>query len=210
MDVQERALQQDTLQQKDMIKQALNEARGCLEVLLEDADTQAQIAAAATVMIRSLKSGGKIISCGNGGSLCDAMHFAEELSGRFRADRPALAALSISEPGFLTCAGNDFGYEKIFSRFVQAHLKPNDVLLAISTSGKSANVLEAAKAAREIGGQVVGLTGRSGSPLAALASPCLVTPGAATGWADRVQELHIKIIHIWIELIEQGMFGAGA
>jgi D-sedoheptulose 7-phosphate isomerase len=106
----------------------------------------------------------------------------------------------------LTCAGNDFGYEKIFSRFVEAHLRPQDVLLAISTSGKSANVLEAAKAAQTIGAQVVGMTGRPDSPLSEVASPCLVTPGAPSGWADRVQELHIKIIHIWIELIEKGMF----
>lgn len=195
----------EKLQQETLLN-SLNEARSCLEFLLGDAQTQSQIVSSANIMIDCLKSGGKIISCGNGGSLCDAMHFAEELSGRFRADRPALAALSISEPGFLTCAGNDFGYEKIFSRFVEAHLKPNDVLLAISTSGKSANVLEAAKAAQSIGGKVIGMTGRANSPLAELASPCLVTPGAESGWADRVQELHIKIIHIWIELIEKGMF----
>lgn len=194
--------------QQSTLLNSLNEARSCLEALLGDEQTQSQIITAANAMIACLKSGGKIVSCGNGGSLCDAMHFAEELSGRFRADRPALAALSISEPGFITCAGNDFGYEKIFSRFVEAHLKPQDILLAISTSGKSANVLEAAKSAREIGAQVVGMTGRADSPLAELASPCLVTPGAEAGWADRVQELHIKIIHIWIELIEQGMFGA--
>lgn len=195
----------EKLQQETLLN-SLNEARSCLEVLLGDAHTQSQIVRAANIMIDCLKSGGKIISCGNGGSLCDAMHFAEELSGRFRADRPALAALSISEPGFLTCAGNDFGYEKIFSRFVEAHIKPNDVLLAITTSGKSANVLEAAKAARALGAQVVGMTGRANSPITELSAPCLVTPGAESGWADRVQELHIKIIHIWIELIEKGMF----
>lgn len=195
----------EKLQQETLLN-SLNEARSCLEVLLDDAHTQSQIVRAANIMIDCLKSGGKIISCGNGGSLCDAMHFAEELSGRFRADRPALAALSISEPGFLTCAGNDFGYEKIFSRFVEAHIKPNDVLLAITTSGKSANVLEAAKAARALGAQVVGMTGRVNSPITELSAPCLVTPGAESGWADRVQELHIKIIHIWIELIEKGMF----
>lgn len=138
--------------------------------------------------------------------MCDAMHFAEELSGRFRRDRPALAAVAISDPGHITCAGNDYGFDHIFSRYIEAHGREDDVLLAISTSGESHNVVLAANRARELGLRVIGLTGRIGSTLGRAADVDICTPAGT--YADRVQELHIKVIHILIELIERQLFPA--
>ena len=151
-------------------------------------------------MASSILAGGKVISCGNGGSMCDAMHFAEELTGRYRDDRKALPALSISDPSHLSCVGNDHGFEFVFARFVEALGRPGDVLLAISTSGKSPNVLRAAEAAKEAGMTVVGLTGKDGGPLAALCDVEVRVPWS--GYADRIQEVHIKCIHAFIDHIE--------
>jgi D-sedoheptulose 7-phosphate isomerase len=149
---------------------------------------------------QSLMSGGKVISCGNGGSMADAMHFAEELSGRFREDRPGLAAISISDPTHISCVANDYGYEFVFSRYIQALGNPGDVLLAISTSGNSPNVIQAALAAQNKGMTVIALTGKSGGKLSELAHLELRVPH--TGYADRIQEIHIKIIHLLIQGIE--------
>ena len=132
------------------------------------------------------------------------MHFAEELTGRFRKDRPGIAAMAISDPSHLTCVANDFGYDQVFARFVEAHGRAGDVLLAISTSGRSASILNAAKAARARGIHVIGLVGRADSELEALSDVCICTPGG--GFADRVQELHIKVVHILIELIERELY----
>lgn len=167
----------------------------------------ALIEAAAQRMAQSLQAGGKIVSCGNGGSMCDAMHFAEELSGRYRDDRPALAAISISDPSHMSCVGNDYGYEHVFSRYIEGLGRPGDVLLAISTSGNSGNVLRAAEAARAKGMHVVGLTGKQGGKLAPLCDIELRVPHM--GYADRVQEIHIKIIHTLILRIEQLMAAQG-
>ena len=136
--------------------------------------------------------------------MCDAMHFAEELSGRFRRDRPPLAAVAISDPGHITCTGNDYGFDHIFSRYIEAHGRPGDVLVAISTSGESKNVVLAANRAHEVGLRVIGLTGRVGSSLGCAADVEICT--AAGAFADRVQELHIKVIHILIELVERTVF----
>lgn len=152
-------------------------------------------------MSEAIKAGKKIISCGNGGSHCDAMHFAEELSGRFRNDRKALPALSISDPSHITCVGNDYGFEFIFSRYVEALGNQGDVLLAISTSGNSDNVLNAVKAAKNKQMRVIALSGKSGGKLVAQADCSIVVPH--DGFADRIQEVHIKIIHILILLIEK-------
>ena len=140
------------------------------------------------------------MSCGNGGSHCDAMHFAEELSGRYRNNRKALAAISISDASHITCVGNDYGFDFIFSRMVEALGQPGDVLLGISTSGNSKNVIEAVKAARQRGMQVVLLTGKDGGQLAGMADVEVRVPHF--GYADRIQEIHIKVIHIFIQLIE--------
>lgn len=165
-----------------------------------DPETVSSIEKAAKVMAETLSDGGKIISCGNGGSLCDATHFAEELTGRFRSDRRPYPAMAINDPAYFTCVGNDFSFEDIFSRWVEAVGSPGDVLLAISTSGTSKNILRAAEAARQLGMKVVALTSKKGKPLAGLADISVMAPDAPH--SDRVQEIHIKVIHILIEVIE--------
>ncbi len=160
-----------------------------------------RIAAAGQLLADTFAAGGRAYSCGNGGSMCDAMHFAEELTGRFRDNRPGYAALAISDASHLSCVGNDYGYEQVFARFIEAHGRAGDVLLAISTSGTSKNVLAAVDTARQRGMKVIGLTGRERTPLAESADIAIVT--AAGQYADRVQELHIKVIHILIELVER-------
>jgi D-sedoheptulose 7-phosphate isomerase len=184
---------------------ALEEAADALAALRSDSGMLARIAQAGALLARALGKGSRVFSCGNGGSLCDAMHFAEELSGRFRADRPAYAATAIADAGHLSCVANDYGYEQVFARYLQAHARPGDVLLAISTSGRSGNVLAAARTARAQGVHVIGLMGRPGAELEALCDIAVCTPGGR--WADRVQELHIKVIHILIELVEQHLAG---
>ena len=186
-----------------LIRSALEEAASGLDRLRHDTGALAAIEAGGAVLAQAFSAGNRAYSCGNGGSMCDAMHFAEELTGRFRRDRRPLAALAISDPSHLTCTGNDFGYQEIFARFVQAHGRAGDVLVAISTSGSSANVLAAAEAARERSMPVIALTGRAGSPLVRLAQVEICTP--AGRFADRVQELHIKVIHVLIELVEHAL-----
>ena len=184
-----------------LIRAELTDARAVLDRFLADPAHVASVAAAAEVMAQCLKAGGKILSCGNGGSLCDAQHFAEELSGRYRQNRRALAAIALTEAAHLTCVANDFGFEFVFSRYVEALGRPGDVLLAISTSGHSPNIRRAAEAAKEIGMKVVALTGKDGGALAGLSDVEIRAPH--TGYADRIQEIHIKVIHILILLIEK-------
>ncbi|MCO6482753.1 MAG: D-sedoheptulose 7-phosphate isomerase [Flavobacteriales bacterium] len=185
----------------DRIRSHFEEAASVLNTFLADPANIGAVERAATLMGRCLKQGAKIISCGNGGSMCDAMHFAEELTGRFREDRDPIAALSISDPSHLTCVGNDHGFEQVFARFVQAHGRDGDVLLAISTSGNSPNVLRAAEVARGRGMHVIGLTGKDGGRLAPLCDVEVRVPHP--GYADRIQEVHIKVIHAWIDHIER-------
>ena len=184
-----------------LIRAELTDARAVLDRFLADPAHVASVAAAAEAMARCLQAGGKILSCGNGGSLCDAQHFAEELSGRYRQNRRALAAIALTEASHMTCVANDFGFEFVFSRYVEALGRPGDVLLAISTSGPSPNILRAAEAAKEIGMKVVALTGKDGGALAGLSDVEIRAPH--TGYADRIQEIHIKVIHILILLIEK-------
>ncbi len=186
---------------KEHVKAALLEARDALEALIAADETQEAIVEASELMIEAIQSGHKILSCGNGGSLCDSMHFAEEMTGRFRSDRPGYAAIAIADASHMSCVGNDYGYRDVFSRYVRAVGQPGDVLLAITTSGTSGNVIDAVDAAHEKGMKVVGLAGKFESPLAQKADVAIVTP--AGRWADRVQELHIKTIHILIELVER-------
>jgi D-sedoheptulose 7-phosphate isomerase len=191
---------------RETIIAALKEASSALAKLQADEPTQIAISDAARLLVAAFQTSNRTFSCGNGGSMCDAMHFAEELSGRFRRDRPALAAVAISDPGYITCTGNDYGFDQIFSRYLEAHGRHDDVLLAISTSGESRNILLAAARARELGLKVVALTGKGGSALGRSADVEICTPGGA--FADRTQELHIKVIHILIELVERAMFPA--
>ncbi|MDR0565894.1 MAG: D-sedoheptulose 7-phosphate isomerase [Prevotellaceae bacterium] len=175
-----------------------------VQVLQNFAQNEQNIVAvdrAATLMAEAIAGGGKIISCGNGGSMCDAMHFAEELSGRFRSDRRALPAVAASDASHLTCTANDYGFESVFSRFVEALGRQGDVLLAISASGNSANVVKAVEIAKLQGMHAVGLTGKNGGLLAGVCDVTLCV--AHSGYADRIQEVHIKIIHTLIQLIEQ-------
>lgn len=189
----------------DEIKHNFIEARNVLDVFIHQEENWLQMDKAGHIMAEALKQGNKIISCGNGGSMCDAMHFAEELSGRFRNERPALPAIAISDPSHITCTANDYGFDSIFSRFVEGFGNKGDVLLAISTSGNSANVVNAAKAAKNKGMLVVALTGKTGGSLAKIADVEIRTPKSA--YADRVQEIHIKIIHSLIQYIEITLFG---
>jgi D-sedoheptulose 7-phosphate isomerase len=188
----------------DIIKDSLSEAQQALTNLLANQDALNSVSDAAALMIKCLDTKGRIYSCGNGGSMCDAMHFAEEMTGRYRDNRAPLAALAIADPSHLSCVANDYGYEQVFSRFVTAHGRTGDVLLAISTSGTSKNVVLAAEAARKAGMSVIALTGRPGGPLSELSDVVICTPGGR--YADRVQEQHIKIIHILIELCERHFF----
>ena len=158
------------------------------------------IANAGELMVKAISNGGKIISCGNGGSMSDAMHFAEELTGRYRDDRPAIAAISISDPSHITCVGNDYGFDKIFSRFVEGMGNENDVLLAISTSGNSINVINAINAGKVKGMKIIGLTGKTGGEIAKICDIEIRAPHS--NFADRAQEIHIKVIHTLIDYIE--------
>lgn len=150
----------------------------------------------------ALGSGHRVLTCGNGGSMSDAIHFAEELSGRFRGDRQAFAAQAMSDPAHLTCVANDFGFDQVFARGVEAWGRAGDVLVALSTSGNSPNVLKAAEAARARGLSVIGLLGRDGGALLSLCDDAIVVPSQDSG---RVQEIHIKVIHLLIEGIERAL-----
>ena len=186
------------------IESNLKEARECLDRLIENTETLERIAEAGKLIAETFEKGSRLYSCGNGGSMCDAMHLAEEFTGRFRKNRRALPALAIADGAHLSCTANDFGYEHVFSRFIEGHGQNGDVLVCISTSGKSPNVLAAAKAARDKGLKVIGLTGKPESALGALCDIDICTPGGR--FADRVQELHIKVIHIFMELVERALF----
>ena len=177
------------------------EAHALLTQIVADPAFAASVDSAVGALSSSLRSGGKAISCGNGGSMCDAMHFAEELTGRYRDDRPGMAAVACADPSHITCVANDFGFDQIFSRYVQAIGKPGDVLVAISTSGNSPNVVAAAEMARSMGITVIGLTGKDGGTLAAKCDVEIRVPWA--GYADRIQEVHIKVIHALIDGIER-------
>lgn len=186
------------------IEFSLQEAQRALANLLENKPAMQDIAKAAETIIQSFEQKGRVFSCGNGGSMCDAMHFAEELTGRYRMDRPALPASAISDASHMSCVGNDLGYEQVFSRYIEAHGRSADCLLAITTSGTSKNVIRAVHAAKALNMKVIALTGRRNLELEALSDVYVCTPGGQ--FADRVQELHIKVLHILIELIERHFF----
>jgi len=189
------------MNQRNRLNAHFDEAAQLLESIRKQPDFMDAVEAAGICMSTVIRSGGKIISCGNGGSMSDAMHFAEELSGRYRDDRPGLPAIACSDPSHITCVGNDYGFDQIFARYVEAIGRPGDCLVGISTSGNSANVIEAAKRARAQGIKVIGLTGRGGGALKPLCDIVVDVPWE--GFADRVQEVHIKVIHSWIDLIER-------
>lgn len=188
---------------QDLIRSELTEAADVLQKFLSDDHNIAQIEAAAKLIADSFKQGGKVLSCGNGGSHCDAMHFAEELTGRYRENRPGYPGIAISDPSHLSCVSNDFGYDYVFSRYVEAVGAKGDVLFGLSTSGNSGNILKAIEAAKAKGMKTIALTGKDGGKMAGLADVEIRVPHF--GYADRIQEVHIKIIHIIIQLIEKAM-----
>ena len=184
---------------KSEIKKQFEESQLILNQF-QNAENFEKIETAIEMMCTALKAGNKIISCGNGGSMCDAMHFAEELSGRFRNNRRGLAAVSISDPSHISCVANDFGYDFVFSRYIEALGQSGDVLLGISTSGSSKNVILAVEEAKKKGMKTLVLTGKDGGKLAELADLEIRAPYSE--FADRAQEIHIKIIHNFILGIE--------
>jgi D-sedoheptulose 7-phosphate isomerase len=185
------------------IHNAFADAQECLQTFMNDEAMFSGIGRFAELLARVFRAGGRAYSCGNGGSMCDAMHFAEEFSGRYRRDRRPLPAIAFSDPAHMSCVGNDYGFAEIFARQVQAHGRKGDLLLVISTSGNSPNLLRAAEEARNAKVTVVGLLGKGGGPLAALCDHAIIVPGSTS---DRIQELHIKIIHTVIEAVERELF----
>ncbi len=191
------------MQDVAFIKHELSEAQEVLARFLADEQQLINIQQAAELIANSLKANGKVLSCGNGGSHCDAMHFAEELTGRYRDDRPGYGAIAIADPSHISCVSNDFGYEYVFSRYVEAVGRSGDVLLGISTSGNSGNVIRAFEAAQAKGIKTIALSGKNGGKMAGMADIEICVPHF--GYADRIQEVHIKVIHILIGLIEKYM-----
>ena len=191
---------------RQIIEHSLREANDALADFLASPRTLPTMEAIVDTMAEALRNGCKIMSCGNGGSLCDATHFAEELTGRFRENRRPLAAMAINDPAYMTCVGNDFSFDQIFARWVEAFGREGDVLLAISTSGNSGNVVMAIEKANACGMKVVALTAKGGNKLSELADVAICTP--RTPHSDRIQEIHIKVIHILIEALEDAIFYA--
>ena len=178
----------------------LKEASKVLNDFINKADTEEKIEKAISLMADSIKNGGKIISAGNGGSMCDAQHFAEELSGRYRNDRPAYPAIAVCDPSHLTCVGNDYGFDYVFSRFLEGLGFKGDVFLGISTSGNSRNIIECCKVCKDKGLKSVVLLGKDGGKLKDVCDLPIIVPHF--GYADRIQEVHTLIIHIMIRGIE--------
>lgn len=185
------------------IRNHFEEALNTLQAFLADEQNMNRIEQAGKLMTDAIVQGKKIMSCGNGGSMCDAMHFAEELTGRYRDDRKALPAIAISDPSHLACVGNDYGYDFVFSRYIEALGNEGDVLLAISTSGNSKNVIKAIETAKGKGIKVIGLTGKDGGKMASLCDVEIRAPHSP--YADRAQEIHIKCIHALIDYVERNV-----
>jgi D-sedoheptulose 7-phosphate isomerase len=184
---------------------AFLEARRVLDAFLADREALDAATRGSEMLTRTLREGRKVLICGNGGSLCDAAHFAEELTGRFRADRPPLAAIACTEPGHLTCTANDYGFDQVFARWVHALGAPGDALVLLSTSGASANIARAVDAAKAIGMPTIALLGKGGGPLRHRCTVELIAPGETS---DRIQEIHMLVLHTWVEEIERALFPA--
>jgi D-sedoheptulose 7-phosphate isomerase len=182
---------------------SFREAQDCLATFMADEKNLAQVEKFVDLLVATFQSGNKVYSAGNGGSHCDAMHFAEEWTGRYRKDRKPMPALAFSDVSHMTCTSNDYGFEHVFERMVDAFGGANDVFVAITTSGNSQNLVLAAEAAKKKGMKIVGLLGKGGGKVAPLCDISIVVPGQTS---DRIQELHIKIIHIAIECAERRLF----
>jgi len=190
----------------DAVRASFLEAKVTLDAFLADPRSTAAVARFAELCQAALEGGHKLMACGNGGSMCDAMHFAEEWTGRFRGNRAALPAIAFSDPSQLTCIANDFGYDEVFARSVEAYGKAGDVLVVLSTSGNSPNAIKAVERAKQMGVTTVALLGKGGGKLKPLVDLAIVVPHAET--SDRIQEVHIKVLHIAIEAVERALFPA--
>jgi D-sedoheptulose 7-phosphate isomerase len=190
----------------ESIRASFDEAAATLQAFLTDPDGLPQVQRFAAEVLATVRRRGLLMACGNGGSMCDAMHFAEEWTGRFRGNRDAVAAVAFSDPSHLTCIANDFGYDEVFAREVAAYGKSGDLLVCLSTSGNSPNVLRAVEEARARGVRTVGVLGKGGGRLRELVDVAVVVPLATT--SDRIQEVHIKVLHIVIEAVERELFPA--
>ena len=179
------------------------EAIRLMENLCESESTLGQIEIIADLISGCFDGGGKVLICGNGGSGCDAQHFAEEFTGRFRKDRRALPVIALMDPAHITCVANDFGYGEIFSRSVAAFGRKGDILIGLSTSGNSANVKEAILKAKEIGMTTIAFLGRDGGHTKGLSNYEIIVPGV---FSDRIQEVHMFVLHILVELVERRLF----
>lgn len=182
----------------------LQEAHETLNSVLSDEKFLSDFEKATDLLVEAFKSNNRVYSCGNGGSMCDSMHFAEELTGRFRKDRAPLPATAISDPGYISCVSNDFGYDHIFSRYIEGWGNSGDVLVAITSSGNSPNVIKAVEMAKQKQIKVIALLGKGGGKLKDMVDIPLVVP--FTKNTDRVQEIHIKLIHLFIEGVERKLF----
>lgn len=186
------------------ISQSISQSIAAKQAILDNADFLSHIEQAADMIIASLKSGGKIHFCGNGGSAADAQHLAAELSGRFYYDRPPLNAEALHcNTSYLTAVGNDYGYDYIFARLLRGAAKKGDVLIGISTSGNSKNILKAYDVCKENGISIISLTGETGGAMKDYSDILLNVPSTDT---PRIQESHIMIGHIICELVESAMF----
>ena len=174
-----------------------------LENFIKEEEKRKETEKVAKVLTKVFNNGNKVLICGNGGSNCDALHFAEEFTGRFRGDRRALPAIAISESSHITCVGNDYGFDYVFSRGVEAYGKSGDMFIGISTSGNSGNVIKAVEAAKKIGMKTCVLLGKDGGKLKGMCDYEFIIPGKTS---DRVQEIHMMILHIIIEGVERIMF----
>ena len=192
-----------TLSTREVWKNSLTEAQQTLEAFLANPENLAKCEEFSKVLTDTFKAGGKLFVCGNGGSHCDAMHFAEEFTGRYRKDRAPLGALALGDPSHVTCVSNDYGFNEIFSRQLVGLARKGDILVGLSTSGNSENVIRAFAAAKEIGVKTVGLLGRDGGKMRGMADLAIVIPAQTS---DRIQEMHIKLIHTVIETVERQLF----
>ena len=188
----------------EKIINSISESKTGLDKILKNKSILSKINQASLMIAETIKNNQRIFSCGNGGSMCDAMHFSEELSGRFRENRRGLSSIAISDPSFLTCVANDFGFEFVFSRFLEANAQSKDLLIAISTSGKSKNIVKACEYSKNNNIKIITLTGKTNSVISKYADIEICTPNG--DYSDRVQELHGLIIHILVELTEKIIF----
>lgn len=182
--------------------QSLSAALCCLQTFVQDTATQDVLVELSQRICDCYRAGGKVLVAGNGGSMANAMHFAEELTGRFRDERPPLPAMALADPAHLSCVSNDYGFECVFSRMIEAFARPGDIVILLSTSGNSDNLILAAQKAQEQQVFVAGFLGRGGGRLAPLCNLFIIAPGET---ADRIQEIHTLSLHILIESIELGL-----